>query len=420
VFDSNEDLFRTLAAHTPVGVFVSDANGSCVYVNDRWCQQAGLTPEQAAGDGWAAALHPDDAARVAEEWAGAAADGRDSIVEYRFRRPDGGVAWIQGFASALRDDQGQVIGWVGTCLDLTVQHEAGEELRRASERFQTAFDNAPIGMALVAADGHWLQVNPALCRLLDLTEEELRGLTYLDVTHPDDRPGSLRRRLSQLDGTHETAIEKRYIRSDGAVVWVSVTSTLVRGADGEPLYSVAQIEDIGDRKHAEDELRHLADHDPLTGLLNRRRFQHEVGRELARLRRQGGASTLLLLDVDRFKDVNDSLGHKAGDDLLIAVSETLRARVRSTDAVGRLGGDEFAVLAIGADSEGGRPLADGVAEGLRKQRYVTSGTSVQVTVSVGVVTLDHRALSADEVISAADTAMYRAKRDGRDRVALVA
>jgi diguanylate cyclase (GGDEF)-like protein/PAS domain S-box-containing protein len=418
--DSNEELFRALTAHTPVGVFVSSASGGCEYVNQRWCDLAGLTAEQAAGDGWVAALHPDDAARVMAEWDQASADGRDSVVEYRFLRPDGSVAWIQGFASTVRNENGDIVGWVGTCLDLTAQHEAADELRNASERFRTAFDNAPIGMSLVAPDGAWLEVNPALCKLLGYTAEELLRLNFLQVTHPDDRAGSADRRRRQLDGASSSSIEKRYIGADGEIVWVSVTSTLVRDGRGVPLYSVAQIEDIGERRRAAEELRRLADHDSLTGLVNRRRFGQELDRELERLRRYGGSAALLVLDLDRFKLVNDSLGHKAGDDLLIGVAGALRSRCRKSDVVGRLGGDEFAVLAVATDAKGARLLGDDISAALRSQRFVILGTAVTVTASVGVVLLEGDTFDGDGALVAADRAMYRAKRAGRDRVALVA
>ena len=130
---SAEDILRALASHTPYGVFRSNAEGGCEFVNGRWCELAGLTPEQAVGDGWARALHPDDRERVAAEWAQASRQGRDSIVEYRFLRPDGTVCWIEGFATPLRDAEGAVVGWIGTCLDLTARKATEAALLRASE-----------------------------------------------------------------------------------------------------------------------------------------------------------------------------------------------------------------------------------------------------------------------------------------------
>ena len=256
VLGSSEEIFRALAAHTPVGIFVSNAEGKCVYVNERWCELAGLTADQALGDGWAAALHSEDEDRVRGEWAEASEAGRDSIVEYRFKRADGSVAWIEGFASALRDGQGGVTGWVGTCLDLTARKEAEEALLGAGERFRVAFENAPIGVALLAPDGRWFQVNPALCELLGYSEEELARLTFADVTHPADLAASLERRRRQREGAADASkIEKRYLRSDGTAVWVSVSSTLVRDGAGEVLYTVAQIEDISERIEAQQAQR---------------------------------------------------------------------------------------------------------------------------------------------------------------------
>ena len=254
VFEANE-MLRALTSHTPYGIFRSDAQGKCVYVNERWCELSGLSVDQALGDGWMAALHPDDIGRVLAEWSEASRAGRDSIVEYRFQRGDGDVVWIEGFATALRDAQGTAAGWVGTCLDLTSKKQAEEALLRASERFRAAFDNAPIGVALVGLDGSWLQVNQALCDLLGYEEGDLLRLTVLDVTHPDDLAVSAAHWRGQLELLHDPQrIEKRYVRADGRVVFVSVSSTLVREASGDPLYAVAQIEDITTRRKTQEAL----------------------------------------------------------------------------------------------------------------------------------------------------------------------
>jgi two-component system cell cycle sensor histidine kinase/response regulator CckA len=130
---SSEELFRALTSHTPVGVFVSNAFGACVYVNDRWCELAGLEHDEALGDGWQRALHPDDTERVLGEWADAGEEERDSVVEYRFLRPDGQIALIRGFASALRNDEGGIIGWTGTCLDLTASVRREEQQEAVAE-----------------------------------------------------------------------------------------------------------------------------------------------------------------------------------------------------------------------------------------------------------------------------------------------
>lgn len=244
--ESSEEIFRALAAHTPLGIFVSNVAGACVYVNERWCDLAGLGPEQARGDGWTAAIHPDDMQRVLAGWDEAARAEGDSTVEYRFLRPDGSVAFIQGFASAVRDDGGRVTGWVGSCVDLTASKLAKQVAEESGRRLEAAFENAPIGIALTSPDGTWLDVNKALCTLTGYGKAELLAMPFAEITHPDDRDAS------HAEG--DTQVEKRYIRSDGTAVWVCVSRTLVRDPSGQPLYTVAQIEDITERRDAQRSL----------------------------------------------------------------------------------------------------------------------------------------------------------------------
>ena len=251
----SEAIARALADHTPLGIFVSDADGSCVYVNERWCELSGLTHAQALGHGWLAALHPDDSKRVLREWTTASRADSDSIVEYRILRPDGGVSWIEGFVSALRDDGGQVTGWVGSCLDLTTRKRAEEAAKFASARFQAAFDSAPIGVALTLPDGRWLDVNDALCELTGYSKKDLLALTFAEITHPDDRATSHENWILHNAGDVESnQLEKRYVRADGEIVWVSISRTLVCDDEGQVLYTVSHIENITGRRDAQRSL----------------------------------------------------------------------------------------------------------------------------------------------------------------------
>ena len=417
---SSEDLFWTLATHTPVGIFVSNATGACIYVNERWCELAGISSQEALGDGWSAALHPDDAPRVLAEWARAAADGGDSISEYRFRRPDGSVSWIQGFASALRDGDGDVVGWVGTCLDLTARKIAELALVEERDRFRVAFDDAPIGLALVAPDGRFLRVNRTLCELTGHDEHELLQLSFQAITHPDDLDADLEQVRRVLAGEIRTyQLEKRYIRSNGTHMSALLSVSLVRDHAGAPAYFVSQIEDITGRKQAERELQELADHDSLTGLLNRRRFNADLEREVARTRRHGGQSAVLMIDLDGFKLINDTHGHRAGDEVLCSVAERLRSRLRATDVVSRVGGDEFGVIAIGIpDTAAAHELCRDLVAAIGSEPVSADGKRVHVAASIGVAILGASfSGSADDILVAADDAMYSAKRSGRNTVA---
>ncbi len=400
---SSEDIFRVLTAQTPVGIFVAGATGAYEYVNQRWCELTGLAAAQAPGDGWRAALHPEDATRVTGEWTRAITAGSDSVCEYRFLRGDGSISWVESHAAALHNDAGQAVGWVGTCLDLTDRKAAEAAVVAASERFRVAFDNAPIGMGLVTPDGTWLQVNGAFCRLLGYSEHELLGLNLADLTVPGDA-------TVQVDEAEERRHETRYLAADGTPLWVAASTTLVRGIQGEPRYYVLQVEDISDRKQTERELRRLADHDSLTGLLNRRGFMEGLRRELRRMERKGEYGALLLLDLDNFKLVNDTGGHLVGDQVLCATADVLRRRLRATDVIGRLGGDEFAALVLNVTARQANEIAAETTETLRTMTVSAGQLTVQVAASIGVVAIEElREDSEEDLLAAADRAMYRVK-----------
>ena len=405
---ASDDVFRVLTAQIPVGIYVAGASGGYEYVNQRWCELSGLASVEAAGEGWARALHPDDAARATGDWARATGAGENAVSEYRFLRADGSICWIESHAAALRDESGRAVGWVGTCLDLTARKAAEAAVVAASERFRVAFDNAPIGMGLVTPDGEWLQVNAAFCRLLDYEEDELLALNLADLTVPGDA-------TVQVDEAEEMRHETRYLAADGTPLWVAASTTLVRGAQGEPRYYVLQVEDIGDRKQTEHELRRLADHDSLTGLLNRRGFMEGLRRELLRMERKGEYGALLLLDLDNFKLVNDTAGHLVGDQVLRATADVLRRRLRATDVIGRLGGDEFAALVLNVTARQANEIAAEATETLRTMKVTAGGLSVEVAASIGVITIEElRADSEEDLLAAADRAMYRVKSRRRD------
>lgn len=293
------------------------------------------------------------------------------------------------------------------------------DLREAEERFRSAFDNAPIGMALVNfPDGCFAQVNRSLCELTGYSEEELLGKSSRAITHPEDLEAdelSMGQLLSGKVRTYQR--EKRYLHRDGYVVWALFNASLVRDSDGSPLYGIGQIQDISERKRFEAELRFLADHDALTGLFNRRRFEEELERQVALAARYGPDGALLLLDLDNFKAVNDSLGHSAGDKLIRSVADLLQERLRRTDVVARLGGDEFAIILPQASAGRARHVAETLLAALRDHGLVINGQAVRVTTSIGAAPFDGHA-TAEEVLVNADVAMYEAKQAGRNAYAV--
>ncbi|HUN79396.1 MAG TPA: EAL domain-containing protein [Solirubrobacteraceae bacterium] len=301
------------------------------------------------------------------------------------------------------------------------ERELAERAReQAEERFGTAFAEAPIGMALTSLEGRFLQVNRALAEIAGYDEQTLLALPFAsELTHPDDRSADSRAARAMRSGAMRVYdVEKRYLHAAGHVVWVAVHTTLIRNERGEPAHFLSQIEDITSRRRYESRLRHMADHDSLTGLLNRRAFEQRLHDQLRRGERYGHDGAVLVLDLDAFKEVNDTLGHGAGDELIVRVAAALATRVRDSDVLARLGGDEFAILM----PRGGRLEAERLAEALlqtvRGERAARGpgGRERPMTASIGIAPLGGAvALSPEEALINADLAMYDAKEAGRDR-----
>ncbi len=288
----------------------------------------------------------------------------------------------------------------------------------AEERFRIAFHNAPIGMLVGDLDEQrYISVNRSLCQLVGRDEDELRASNWRSITHPDDiqREEQELERIAAGDPS-PVEIEKRYLRPDGSVVWALFSATAVSDDEGRPSLLIAQVVDLTGRKEAETRLAHQALHDHLTGLPNRALFIDRTNRALELGRGRGTGVAMLFLDLDRFKVINDSLGHDAGDQLLRATADRLAEAIRPTDTLARFAGDEFAVLCEDVASV---EDAVGVASRLIAclEKPVALGTAeVVISASVGVALPRDGAATADLLLRDSDTAMYLAKDMGRGRV----
>jgi diguanylate cyclase (GGDEF)-like protein/PAS domain S-box-containing protein len=290
-------------------------------------------------------------------------------------------------------------------------------LRDTSEMFRVAFDYSAIGMALVFHTGGWHRVNRSLCEILGYSEAELLERDFQDFVHPDDRLTSMAK-LEQLlrskIATYQT--EMRCIHKDGHVVWVmwSVSQALVE--DSESVHLIYQLQSITDRKEAEERLLHDALHDTLTGLPNRALMLDHLKLTIARAkRRQDLKFAVLFLDLDRFKLVNDTLGHMAGDQLLVGFARRLESCLRPGDTIARVGGDEFTILLEDLTDE---KEAVSVAERIHQELklpFNLCGRDVFTTVSIGIAPGSLAYNQPDEILRDADTAMYRSKSLGKAR-----
>jgi diguanylate cyclase (GGDEF)-like protein/PAS domain S-box-containing protein len=294
----------------------------------------------------------------------------------------------------------------------------------AEEFFRCSFEQAPIGMTIIGLDGRYVRVNDAFCAMVGYDHTQLTGQLPERITHPDDVAADEDARgvLLAGDATSDRR-EKRYVHASGHVIWAAVSVTLIRDADGRPVYFISQVQDVTERRSYEHQLAYVADHDVLTGLPNRRSLERELRSHAARVKRYGAAGAMLMLDLDHFKYFNDTQGHVAGDNLIVRVGQALRSRLRDSDVVARLGGDEFALLLPDGDEQESQNVAEAVLEIVREEALPALeqslpgliGAGKRVTVSIGVARFeDGERMTAEEIMVNADLAMYEAKDGGGD------
>ena len=311
-------------------------------------------------------------------------------------------------------------------MDVTDQAESSARLAASEEHFRVAFDNAPIGMSMISLapedEGRYLRTNAAFQQMLGRSHEELHGVPLIDLTHEDDRIrdaerfGQLVRGRDVVARLREALPARRRATSctPGSPAWWCTART------GERLYLITHAIDISDRLREQAELERLALTDTLTGLANRTLLNDRLDQGLARLHRTGGAMAMLLLDVDRFKTVNDSLGHQVGDELLVQVASRIEAVSRADTTVARLGGDEFVVLVEALPSvDAVHAVAARLLQAMRRPFDLGASAESQVaTVSIGVSVATDATRTPGDLYREADLALYRAKDGGRDQYAL--
>jgi len=409
----SEKRYRSLFDGVPVGLYRTTPSGDLLDANPAIVRLLGYPDRDSllAANSADMYLDPEDRLRWQRAVEGG---GTVQAFEARMRRLDGTVIWGRFSVRGVLGEDGQVVLYEGAMEDVTDQKRAEEALRASEERFRALVQNASDMISILGADGTVLYGSPSHERVLGLVLKEQRHPSILDFVHPEDRErvsGVLALLLARPEEV--VTLECRIRHQDGSYrVLESTAANLL--SHPAVLGLVLNSHDITARKRAEERLLHEALHDELTDLPNRAFFMDRLRAAMAKARRDPERLTaVLFLDVDRFKIVNDSLGHPAGDALLIQISTALTAALRPSDIISRVGGDEFAILL-----EGGHDVADAVRVAERVHERLSGpllleGHEIFITASLGIAICTPDYERPEDLLRDADTAMYRAKASGR-------
>jgi diguanylate cyclase (GGDEF)-like protein/PAS domain S-box-containing protein len=416
--DQKKLQVNTAFGNMPNGLVMFDSQTRLVICNDRYRQIYNLSPDLAKPGcsvidllkyRLANGTFLGDPEKYVQELLASLAKGE--MVKVEAETSDGRIVFVTN--QPMADG-----GWVATHQDITEQRRSEQELDDTKRFLDSIIESVP--MAIVVKDAktrNIILVNRAAEAMFKLGRNELLGKSVFDIYPPKDAEFIDTRDTEFLQDVIDGSASEYEIEVPLHGARIHATNRIaIRDAQGDPKYLVAVINDVTERKKSERRIAFMAHHDALTGLANRAAMTEKIKEAAARQRRSGEPFTILLLDLDRFKFVNDSLGHVAGDALLHEVAARLKESLRENDLLARLGGDEFAIIQVGETDqrEAARVLADRVISVFDKP-FNIEGVEVNIGTSIGIALAPDHATDSENLLKMADLALYRAKAAGRHR-----
>jgi diguanylate cyclase (GGDEF)-like protein/PAS domain S-box-containing protein len=415
-----ESEFRLALEYSATAMCLSSPRGTFLHVNTALCEMLGRSQDELRSARWQELTHPDDLAHDLQQVAALAAGRIDRYrLTKRYLHADGGIVWGDLSVGVIRDDSGRPRSFVSQVVDMTARIEAEAALAARERLLRVVLDTAADAVICFDSDLRVEYVNRRIVEISGIAFDDWIGKTFREVGYPAqiaDLWDSHHRRVFETGEPTRYEFEIENEHSAGRRFYETRAAPEVE-PDGTITHIVTTSRDITDQKASERELLQLANHDPLTGLANRTALKDEMTRALAAGARSGRSTALLMVDLDRFKIVNDSLGHAVGDELLRIAAARLERTVRLSDLVARPGGDEFVIVMRDVEQPAeALGVAWRIVDAFR-EAFEVGDSEMYVTASVGV-TVSSPTSKADDLIREADTALYVAKGEGRDRVSV--
>ena len=397
-----------------------DQHWTMEFVSEGCSRLTGFKPEAILHNrtvSYAEIIHPDDRSMVWREVSLAIANNRSFSIEYRIIRADRSERWVSERGQGVIDNNTDTKLIHGFIQDITERYNREKTLAEAEQRYRSIFENALEGIFQSSKDGSYLRVNPSLAKIYGFNDPDEMINSMSDIgTQLYVLP---QRRDEFIQKIRDQGVlinfESQVYQADGSIIWISENVHEVRDADNQLLYYEGSVENICQRKSYQQLISHQATHDSLTNLPNRALIMDRINQSIERSKRTTSEVAVIFIDLDHFKNINDSLGHNAGDELLKIIAERLKLCLRACDTASRLGGDEFVVLL--ADLEPNSKYVPRVLKRLLSSietPCIIGEGEYLITCSIGVSIYPCDAHSAEELLKNADIAMYRAKQIGRN------
>ncbi len=391
------------------------------YVNDRWLAILGLERSDIVNNinDWNVRIHPDDMNAVTEIIKKSFKSKETYVAEFRMKHKDGHWVWIQGSGKVITYDPttNEPQRLCGTHLDITERKQVENALRESEEKYRGIFDESVAAIYVFDRNRKFTDTNQAGLDLLGYTRKELLNMQITDVDANRDIKVWTPVLKQLLSGKNVINQEHELMRKDGTIVTVLSNTKPLNDDRGHSVGLQSTFINITERKQAEEKLKHMASHDPLTGLYNRNEMKLRLDNEMERASRYNHKLSVFMLDIDHFKHINDTYGHQTGDTVLRKFAKLLENSIRNSDYTARFGGEEFVVILPETELPKARELAERLRKLVDDHIFpINIDKELNLSTSIGIATFPDHVQTSQELLKAADSAMYAAKEAGRNQV----